>query len=134
MAIEQKRFHLFINDDQCADEDHRKQGWQSQRQHLQHWHPTNNYRCANWRNDVELALTYPEYRDNALKGQSGGSHFPAIQWQGYQDVQNRVPKIENTMEDLGWKPQFSMKEAPCAIFSTRIARRLLKHAACGITA
>jgi nucleoside-diphosphate-sugar epimerase len=30
---------------------------------------------------------------------------------GYQDVQNRVPKIENTMNDLGWKPQYLMKDA-----------------------
>ncbi|HUX62913.1 MAG TPA: bifunctional UDP-4-keto-pentose/UDP-xylose synthase, partial [Sulfuricella sp.] len=30
---------------------------------------------------------------------------------GYQDVQNRVPKIENTMKDLGWKPQVTMADA-----------------------
>jgi nucleoside-diphosphate-sugar epimerase len=30
---------------------------------------------------------------------------------GYQDVQNRVPKIENTMKDLGWKPQVAMADA-----------------------
>ena len=35
---------------------------------------------------------------------------------GYQDVQNRVPKIENTMKDLGWAPQVRMQDALKGIF------------------
>ena len=31
--------------------------------------------------------------------------------QGYQDVQNRVPKIENTLRDLNWAPKTTMPEA-----------------------
>ncbi|WP_137939249.1 bifunctional UDP-4-keto-pentose/UDP-xylose synthase [Chitinivorax sp. B] len=65
---------------------------------------------------LELALTYPEYRDSALNVNlvevSSGDYYG----KGYQDVQNRVPKIDNTMQDLDWKPQFSMKEALRYIF------------------
>jgi nucleoside-diphosphate-sugar epimerase len=35
---------------------------------------------------------------------------------GYQDVQNRVPKITNTMNDLGWKPRVNMQQALKNIF------------------
>jgi nucleoside-diphosphate-sugar epimerase len=35
---------------------------------------------------------------------------------GYQDVQNRVPKIENTMKDLGWAPTVTMADALKGIF------------------
>jgi nucleoside-diphosphate-sugar epimerase len=55
-----------------------------------------------------LAREYPEYRDNAarvnLVETSAGAYYGA----GYEDVQNRVPKIENTMADLGWKPTTTM--------------------------
>ena len=35
---------------------------------------------------------------------------------GYQDVQNRVPKIENTSNDLGWAPTTNMADALRHIF------------------
>ena len=35
---------------------------------------------------------------------------------GYQDVQNRVPKIANTMKDLDWKPLTNMADALRKIF------------------
>ncbi|MGH8789881.1 MAG: bifunctional UDP-4-keto-pentose/UDP-xylose synthase, partial [Cupriavidus necator] len=35
---------------------------------------------------------------------------------GYQDVQHRVPKIDNTIEELGWKPEISMEAALRRIF------------------
>ena len=35
---------------------------------------------------------------------------------GYQDVQNRVPKIDNTCADLDWKPKVAMDEALTRIF------------------
>jgi nucleoside-diphosphate-sugar epimerase len=60
---------------------------------------------------VKLALEYPEYRDAAKKVKmvrtSSGSYYG----KGYQDVQNRVPKITNTMRDLGWKPRIGMRDA-----------------------
>ena len=30
---------------------------------------------------------------------------------GYQDVQNRVPKIDNTMRELDWQPRVDMEDA-----------------------
>jgi nucleoside-diphosphate-sugar epimerase len=33
-------------------------------------------------------------------------------------VQNRVPKIENTVSELGWKPQVSMRDALVKIFDS----------------
>ena len=35
---------------------------------------------------------------------------------GYQDVQNRVPKIENTMQDLQWAPTTNMEDSLRGIF------------------
>ena len=35
---------------------------------------------------------------------------------GYQDVQNRVPKIDNTRRDLDWAPRVPMDEALRRIF------------------
>lgn len=35
---------------------------------------------------------------------------------GYQDVQNRVPKIDNTMQELGWAPQSTFDDALRKIF------------------
>ena len=35
---------------------------------------------------------------------------------GYQDVQNRVPKIDNTRKDLKWQPRVNMQTALKHIF------------------
>ena len=35
---------------------------------------------------------------------------------GYQDVQNRVPKIDNTRADLDWAPAVGMDDALRRIF------------------
>jgi nucleoside-diphosphate-sugar epimerase len=65
---------------------------------------------------LELAKSYPEYRDNAAKVKlvevSSGEYYG----KGYQDVQNRVPGIVNTMKDLGWAPKVDMKDALRHIF------------------
>ena len=37
---------------------------------------------------------------------------------GYQDVQNRVPKIDNTMQDLDWAPKVDMATALARIFDS----------------
>ena len=65
---------------------------------------------------LELAATYPEYRDNAARVKlldvSSGEYYG----KGYQDVQNRVPAIDNTMQELGWAPQVDMPTALKRIF------------------
>jgi len=65
---------------------------------------------------LDLAKTYPEYRDNAAKVKlvevTSGDYYG----KGYQDVQNRVPAIDNTMKELGWAPKVNMKDALRHIF------------------
>lgn len=65
---------------------------------------------------LELAKSYPEYRDNAARVHMVETTSAAYYGKGYQDVQNRVPKIENTMKDLDWKPEYSMEQALQHVF------------------
>jgi nucleoside-diphosphate-sugar epimerase len=79
--------------------------------------PANNYSIRELATMMlELAAGYPEYAAGAARVQiletSSGAYYGA----GYQDVQNRVPKIENTMEDLGWAPTTTMADALRGIF------------------
>jgi nucleoside-diphosphate-sugar epimerase len=65
---------------------------------------------------LSLAKEYPEYKKSAAKVKIIETTSGAYYGKGYQDVQNRVPKITNTMKDLGWKPKVSMDDALRAIF------------------
>ncbi len=65
---------------------------------------------------LDLALTYPEYRDTASKVRLMETTADAYYGKGYQDVQNRVPKITNTCADLDWKPEVGMQDALKRIF------------------
>jgi len=81
--------------------------------------PSNNYSIRELAHMMlELAADYPEYRDTAkevkLVETSSGAYYGA----GYQDVQNRVPKIENTVSELGWAPQVDMRDALAKIFDS----------------
>jgi len=65
---------------------------------------------------LALAAEYPEYAASAKKvaliETTSGAYYGA----GYQDVQSRVPKIENTMRELDWAPQVPMHDALRRIF------------------
>jgi nucleoside-diphosphate-sugar epimerase len=79
--------------------------------------PANNYSIRDLAGMMlKLAAEYPEYAEGAKKVQivetSSGAYYGA----GYQDVQNRVPKIENTQNDLGWNPTTNMADALRGIF------------------
>ncbi|MBW8899651.1 MAG: bifunctional UDP-4-keto-pentose/UDP-xylose synthase [Massilia sp.] len=79
--------------------------------------PTNNYSIRELADMMlKLAGEYPEYTAGAQKVRivetSSGAYYGA----GYQDVQNRVPKIENTQNDLGWAPSVTMADALRHIF------------------
>lgn len=65
---------------------------------------------------LELAAEYPEYRDNAAKVRLVETTAHDYYGQGYQDVQQRVPKIANTCADLDWQPTVTMDEALRKIF------------------
>lgn len=60
---------------------------------------------------LDLAKQYPEYSDSAAKVNIVETTSAAYYGKGYQDVQNRVPKIDNTMHDLDWKPEYTMEQA-----------------------
>ena len=80
--------------------------------------PANNYSIRELSDMMlKLAATYPEYRDNAAKVQGAGNLFGAVlRRRATRMLQNRVPKITNTMADLGWKPVFTMEQALKGIF------------------
>jgi nucleoside-diphosphate-sugar epimerase len=65
---------------------------------------------------LELAMKYPEYRDTAAKVRIAETTSAEYYGKGYQDVQNRVPKIANTCADLQWQPVVNMADALARIF------------------
>ena len=79
---------------------------------------------------LALAKQYPEYAENAARASIVETTAESYYGKGYQDVQNRVPKIDNTMADLDWMPVVTMEDALGRIFDAyrgRIAeaRRLV---------
>ncbi len=79
------------------------------------------YNIGNPRNNVsvrelaesmaKLALEYPEYRSSARKVKIVNTSAEKYYGSGYQDMQNRVPKIANTKRDLRWRPKVGMRTA-----------------------
>jgi len=74
--------------------------------------PANNFSIRKLaRMMVDLALTYPEFREQARKVRLVPTSAVKYYGAGYQDMQNRVPKIEATKRDLEWRPAVNMREA-----------------------
>lgn len=65
---------------------------------------------------LKLAAEYPEYAHTAEQVKLVETSSGAYYGNGYQDVQNRVPKIDNTMTELGWNPSTTMDDALRKIF------------------
>ncbi|HXN10230.1 MAG TPA: bifunctional UDP-4-keto-pentose/UDP-xylose synthase [Steroidobacteraceae bacterium] len=65
---------------------------------------------------LQVAATYPEYRVNAAKVRLVDTTAVEYYGRGYQDVEHRVPMIDNTIADLDWKPRVAMPEALRQIF------------------
>jgi len=79
--------------------------------------PNNNFSVRELaRMMLDLALSYPEYRESASKVKLVETTAAAYYGKGYQDVQNRVPKIENTCSELDWAPKVDMSQALEHIF------------------
>jgi nucleoside-diphosphate-sugar epimerase len=79
--------------------------------------PKNNYSVKTLAEMMlALALKYPEYRGHAKKVKLVETTAAKYYGKGYQDVQNRVPKITNTCKDLAWKPTVTMAQALKHIF------------------
>jgi nucleoside-diphosphate-sugar epimerase len=65
---------------------------------------------------LALAAEYPEYAESAKQVRLVETSSGAYYGKGYQDVQNRVPKIDATCSELGWTPTVSMADALRHIF------------------
>jgi nucleoside-diphosphate-sugar epimerase len=65
---------------------------------------------------LELAREFPEYQRGAERVQLVEVSSGAYYGQGYQDIQTRVPWIENTKQELDWAPQVPVREALRRIF------------------
>jgi len=79
--------------------------------------PANNYSVRELATMMlQLANAIPEYKVNAGKVQLVETTSAEYYGKGYQDVQNRVPKIENTKKDLAWRPEVAMDAALKNIF------------------
>jgi nucleoside-diphosphate-sugar epimerase len=79
--------------------------------------PANNYSVRELAQMMlNLAAEYPEYADSARQVQLIETTSEAYYGKGYQDVQNRVPKIENTCAELDWTPHVNMADALRHIF------------------
>jgi len=73
--------------------------------------PSNNHSIRELADTLlRLASEYPEYQAGAAKTTivetSSGAYYGA----GYQDVQNRTPKITNTVDDLDWLPHVTLAQ------------------------
>jgi nucleoside-diphosphate-sugar epimerase len=79
--------------------------------------PANNYSVRDLAQMMlTLARQYPEYRESAAAATIIETTAAEYYGSGYQDVQNRVPKIDNTRADLDWAPTVGMDEALRLIF------------------
>jgi len=67
---------------------------------------------------LAMAKTYPEYAENAAKVKLIDTTAESYYGRGYQDVQNRVPRITNTCADLDWKPVVAMDDALARILDS----------------
>ncbi len=81
--------------------------------------PANNYSVRELASMMlDLAKEYPEYRESASRVKVLEVTSADYYGKGYQDVQNRVPRIDNTMQELGWAPKVAMKDALRYIFDS----------------
>jgi nucleoside-diphosphate-sugar epimerase len=81
--------------------------------------PSNNFSVRELATDMlALAAKYPEYAETAKKVKLIDVTSQDYYGSGYQDVQNRVPKIDNTCKDLEWQPRVTMKDALERIFES----------------
>ena len=65
---------------------------------------------------LEMAKSYPEYRNYASKVDIIEITSKDYYGEGYQDMQKRVPSIKNTQIDLNWNPEISFDESLKKIF------------------
>jgi nucleoside-diphosphate-sugar epimerase len=89
--------------------------------------PANNYSIRQLAEMMlSIARSRPEYREAANDVRIVEVTSANYYGSGYQDVQTRVPNIENTRRELDWQPRTDMRTALNAIFDAYA--RDLQHA------
>ncbi len=79
--------------------------------------PANNYSIRQLAEMMlEIARSRPAYRESARRVRITEVSSARYYGEGYQDIQTRVPGIENTCSDLNWQPKVDMRTALEAIF------------------
>ncbi|VAX13817.1 UDP-glucuronic acid oxidase (UDP-4-keto-hexauronic acid decarboxylating) [hydrothermal vent metagenome] len=86
----------------------------------------NIYNIGNPKNDLsirelaelmlDIAQEFPEYKPGADKVEIIEVSSEKYYGKGYQDIQTRVPWIENTRKELDWEPTMDVKDALRGIF------------------
>src|SRR5450631_4380917 len=71
---------------------------------------------------LAMASEYPEYAAAAARCRIVETSATDFYGAGYQDVQDRLPKIAATMNDLGWQPKVDMKDSLRRIFESYRAK------------
>ncbi|HBG96935.1 MAG TPA: bifunctional UDP-4-keto-pentose/UDP-xylose synthase [Chromatiaceae bacterium] len=66
---------------------------------------------------LAIAAEFPEYRQGASRTQLLDVSANEYYGSGYQDIQTRVPWIDNLREDLDWSPRVGLAEALRGIFT-----------------
>jgi nucleoside-diphosphate-sugar epimerase len=67
---------------------------------------------------LTMAADYPEYAESASRCRIVDTSSGAFYGAGYQDVQNRLPRITATVEELGWQPLVGMEQSLRRIFES----------------
>ena len=67
---------------------------------------------------LKMAADYPEYAELAKRTTIVETSSGQFYGKGYQDVQDRRPKIQATMDELGWKPTVDMETSLRRIFES----------------
>ena len=65
---------------------------------------------------LEMAMVFPEYRNNAKKVKLVEVESATYYGSGYQDIKTRVPHIKNTCDELNWKPQVTLRDSLHSLF------------------
>ncbi len=67
---------------------------------------------------LAMAADYPEYAGPASRTRIVDTSAGDFYGKGYQDVQNRLPKISATVDELGWQPKVAMADSLRRIFES----------------
>lgn len=65
---------------------------------------------------LDIAREFPEYQPGAAQVKLIDVSANTYYGKGYQDIQTRVPWIENTQKELDWAPHMPLREALTKVF------------------